>query len=307
MLETPVGALSLPGILAASMASAPISQVFVGVVELLAGVLLMIRPTASAGAVLAVGTTANVVVLNYAYHYTMYLLAIAMFVMALILTLPALPRLANAMVLNRAVPPAPQPLLFVKPRVNAAARAIGLTLLVVVLGYQFSSMRTQGFYTPPRPALYGAYEVLSFVRNRDTIPVTAGDSARWHGLTVDPVYLPNTSMAATGTVAFVRDTSIVSISVDTVGRTVTLRSQRNPKQQARFAYSIPAANLLLLSGIDNLDHAIAVAPSPAGGSPTSSSDGQRHPMPEQVDTIYVTLRRIDLHALRLIRRRAWFQ
>ena len=280
LLMTPVGALSPFWMLASFTASSPIFQVFAGVAELVAGLLLMMRKTHALGALLAVGALANVVVLNFAYHFGMYVLSVALLVMAVVLAAPAIPRLINALVLDRPVMPRQRARLFDDPVRDRLTRGLGLVFAISTVAYQARSTWVSGVHTRPRPALYGAYQVQSFVRNRDTIPHFSSDSTRWHRFTVDPTNLPTTNGAAIGSIAFPYDTMSVMIRVDTATRAMTLVSPRNPKSRSTFTYSTRDTNSIVLAGIDNL---------------------------RTGDSVAIALRRIDLQSLPLLRRQPWFR
>jgi hypothetical protein len=279
LLMTPVGALSPFWMLVSFTSSSPVFQIFAGAVELAAGLLLMMRRTQALGALLAVGAVANVVVLNFAYHFGMYVLSVALLVMALVLAAPAVPRLINAL-FDRAVPVQPRRPLSLDPAHDRLLRGIGLVLSLGIVTYQARSNWRSGVHTRPRPALYGAYQVQSFVRNRDTISHASADSARWHRLTVDPARLPSGDGAAIGSIAFLYDTISVMIRVDSATNAITLRSPRNPKALSTFTYSARDSNNIILAGVDNL----------RGG-----------------DSVAIALRRIDLHSLPLLRRQPWFR
>ena len=78
-------------------------QVFCGVMEASAGVLLLYRRTVTLGLILATAAFINVVLLNLAYDVPVKLYAIQLVASCVVLLLWDAPRLANMLVLNRPV------------------------------------------------------------------------------------------------------------------------------------------------------------------------------------------------------------
>ena len=74
--------------------------------EVLAGMLLIWRRTATFGAMVALGVMMNVMVLNYCYDVPAKIYSTHLVVMCLLIILPDVERLANLLVFNRVAEPA---------------------------------------------------------------------------------------------------------------------------------------------------------------------------------------------------------
>jgi uncharacterized membrane protein YphA (DoxX/SURF4 family) len=111
-----------------------------GVLEVIAGVLLMVPELASAGALLAVVVLGNVVALNLAYNIPVKLFSTNLLLMAMYLVAPEMPRLFDLLVRNRVVPPHPWIALSTNRRVDRGVKiaqsALGFVFFVTYFGME---------------------------------------------------------------------------------------------------------------------------------------------------------------------------
>lgn len=141
-------------------------QFFSGAAEVVVGLLLLYRRTATLGAFLAVCVFLNVAVLNLSYDIPVKLFSIHMFVFSNILLLTDAGRLLNFFVLNRPASPAES---FALPekwmRVGRIIGKIAFVMAFAVLPFyeMFQSSRS---VTPVsaanKPITTGVFEVISF-------------------------------------------------------------------------------------------------------------------------------------------------
>jgi len=162
-------------------------EVFLGAVEVLAGVLLLFRRTTTFGAGIILGFTGNVVVANLAYHagqevYSSYLTTIAV-----VLFVYDVPRLYRLLVLQKyTIANKFQPVLsgnFARTRQVLK----GLTVLfILALGFSTYANYTNHPYKIPQTAglkgSYGYYNVREFKLNNQTIPYSKTDTSRWQNV-----------------------------------------------------------------------------------------------------------------------------
>ena len=298
-LLKPLGSFDPGTFFFAYLATSPVYQAFAGAVELLAGILLIPRRTTAIGALLAGGAMANVLVVNWAFEIRMYRISLSTFVIAVFLLLPELPRLANVLVLNRAVLPAKRRRLFETARFNRLAQMIGVCFLVGELAFLFRRDVTEGMHWRARPPLYGAYVVESFARER-TGATSFDDDGRWTQLAVDPKPTGNLMTAdAFGVIVRPRDTLQVMIRVDTAHRAVTFV---HAKQVSQWTYTAPDTNHLVLTGIDDF-RGTGVRLSAKSPTDAAAHDNANRTPIAELDSVRVTLRRLDLMAFRLLRGR----
>jgi len=164
----------------------PYYQMFLGFVEILAGILLLNRKTASIGAFLIISFLGNVFLSNLAYGgeefvYSSYLLVLAFFV----LSRDAI-RLYRLLFLEVAAAPNLYKPVFAKPQIPRLIKSLKyvfVVFFVVFLGFKSYSGYVGNAYQVPNEAglanSRGIYNVRVFVINKDTIPYSTTDTVRW--------------------------------------------------------------------------------------------------------------------------------
>ncbi|MEU2947213.1 hypothetical protein [Nocardiopsis alba] len=125
------GEKSPMGLLWSFVAYAPVFQFLSGLVEVLAGVLLIWRRTSWLGGLLGSFAMGAVLLLNLLYDVPVKQLALFLLIACALILLPDLPRL-YAFVLGRATPPASIPRPVPWPRVHAVTRWIFSSLAVLI-------------------------------------------------------------------------------------------------------------------------------------------------------------------------------
>lgn len=165
-------------------------QVFSGVMETVAGLLLLPRRTVTLGLFAATGAFLNVVMINLSYDVPVKLFASHLLLACVFLLALDAPRLTTLLVLNRPVggttlydPP------YAGPRFTYARLAAKSTLLILILAmptYEgWRSWQARGRQSGAVPLAAGVYDVRLFVMNGDTIPPTTADSPRWRDVIID--------------------------------------------------------------------------------------------------------------------------
>ena len=156
---------------------------FAGAAEATSGFLLLFRRTTTLGSLAAFGVLLNVAALNYCYDVPVKLYSTNLLLMAVYLASPDFGRLFNVFVRNRTAAPvdlsAPR---FSSRWARVAAGVfqilfVGFTLYGDVFG-GWQGYRA-AYVTPPRPPIYGLYEVESFTRNGQEAPPLVTDGRRW--------------------------------------------------------------------------------------------------------------------------------
>ncbi len=157
---------------------------FGGASEMLGGLLLVFRRTATLGALVVSAVMANVVMLNFCYDVPVKLYSAHLLLMALVLLAPDARRLADVLVLGRAAAALPARVPF-RARWLEWARRVGKPIVIVgvvaaCLAFSVSSYRARG-PSAPKPEIYGMYRVESFERQGAPAPAAL---APWHTLAV---------------------------------------------------------------------------------------------------------------------------
>ena len=182
MLGQPLWVLSRSDFLWAFLGTSALYQVFAGLVETIAGCLVLVRRTVTAGALLTIAALANIIVLDIGFDVISPLLAaVPLLVCSMILLLPDLRRVVDGVVLGRAIPARVEPSLFMSERGRRAARWSCIVFIILVLLGTVALARQPKALGDrrPKPALYGAYEVETFARNGLVVPPASDDSTRW--------------------------------------------------------------------------------------------------------------------------------
>lgn len=165
-------------------------QFFSGAMETTAGLLLLYRRTVTAGLFAATGAFLNVVMINIAYDvpvklYASHLLFACVFLLAL-----DAPRLVRFLVLNQPTPAtAAYDAVFEETWSFWASIAVKVFIVFQILIFPlkngYDRYRAANATPPAGPFKVGLYEVRDFSVNRQTIPMTAGDSTRWRDVIFD--------------------------------------------------------------------------------------------------------------------------
>jgi hypothetical protein len=132
-------------------------QSFTGVAGLVGGLLLLAPRTTLLGALICGANLQMAVVVSLCYDLPFKLHLFHLLLMSVLLIVPDLPRLANLILLNRAVEPAGEPPLSARGRI--AQRLLVLICLGVIVWSLQGAVRRYRRLNPPRPPLYGVWTV----------------------------------------------------------------------------------------------------------------------------------------------------
>jgi uncharacterized membrane protein YphA (DoxX/SURF4 family) len=243
-LVEPVGASSLSDLMWTFVGAAPPYQLFTGLAELLAGLLLLTPITATAGALLALADMTQVFVLNMAYDFGLKQLSFHLLVIAAVVLAPEARRLAAALS-GRAVGPSPQPPLFSTARANRTAVWLQLALGVyLVISFAALSQRywyAEGGGRAPRSPLYGIWNVEQLsVDDRVQDPALNDYERRWRRVIFDE---------ARAAVFQRTDDSLAHFTASIEGgERLLLRRRASPTWLATFRVDRPAPDRLVLDG-----------------------------------------------------------
>lgn len=185
-LNTQYGDLSAWKIFAMSTGVVPSMETFLGLVETVAGLLLLNRRTATIGAGVIITFTGNVFMSNLAYEggeyvYSFYLVVLALFLLSYdIIRIISLLTLEQPTAPNTVRPYLPQPW---HRGLKFALKTLFIFFFVGLYGYKtYASYRTSGYQYPKTPGLEhaaGIYNVSTFRINNQEIPYSLTDSVRW--------------------------------------------------------------------------------------------------------------------------------
>lgn len=220
-------------------------QIFSGLSELLAGYLLFWRRTAFAGSLVAMAVMLNVMAINYFYDVPVKLFSTHLFLFALFIAAPDLPRLVGMLGFNLPVAPDAKPAFW--KRLGWSARPVVILNLALVSALTWfhvrdnlDAARTRGHLAEVSP-LEGVYVVERFVQGGLTDRENE-DDARWVRVGIN---MPSLATIQRATGVAVR--GFMRMDVD--GGTVSFYGRgEDPPASPQFQMRVPEPGLLSLDG-----------------------------------------------------------
>jgi hypothetical protein len=223
---------------------------FTGFAEVITGVLLLFRRTATLGAVMLLIVMGNVMAMNYSFDIPVKLVSTACVFMAVFLLAKDAQRIINFFFLNR--PAAPSDISAPKHRkkwvrISLTVFKVALVLYMFI-GGAYGAYQSEKQYgaKAPKPSLYGIYDVQTFVKNNDTLPPLKTDTLRWARMLVN--------WSGYATIKLINDSSRNFVfRPDTTKKTITMFSNTDTTRKSLFAYSKPEKDILVMNGAWNGD------------------------------------------------------
>jgi hypothetical protein len=192
LLNTNFGDLTAQKIYWLSIGIVPWYQVFAGVVEVLAGVLLFFRKTTLLGAILLFGALGDITFVNFSYDGGVHVYASYFVLFAAFLIIYDVPKLYNLLILERyTIPTNYYPVISQKwlKYTRVILKVATIWIFLVVLFYiQYINFRYDPYKQPATTGvkeLRGNYEVSTFKINNQEIPYSPLDSVRWSEATFE--------------------------------------------------------------------------------------------------------------------------
>ena len=162
-----------------TVGASPSFETATGLAELLGGALLLLPRTTLLGAVICTANMLLVFLLNMCYDVPVKLPSLHLLVMAVILVAPDLRRLADVFVFHRRAEPSRVPPLFRRRWLDRIPHILLFLygLFAIKSGLELASERYERSH-PPRPPLYGVWEVEGFARDGQEVPLST-EPDRW--------------------------------------------------------------------------------------------------------------------------------
>jgi uncharacterized membrane protein YphA (DoxX/SURF4 family) len=218
-----------------------------GSLEIIAGLLLFFRRTATMGAILATFIFSFVALMDFCFNVPIKLLIAHLLLISLVLLLHDSQRLFRLLFLNGAITPRVYPSLFNNQKWE---RRFGIFLLLFAgcilykgVSDSLSAATEFGRYAPPVP-LYGIYKTGVFIRNGDTVPPLQTDSLRWKQLVIDGGAWKQSGMIELNT-----DQKIFyAIKADTAKQILKMQSLTDTATMYTFHVERPSPDHLFIEG-----------------------------------------------------------
>jgi len=243
-LLEPYGDFSPMGVIWYSIGAAPGYERFIGSAEVLGGLLLLLPGTALIGALVTLGVTFGVFMVNMTYDVPVKLFSFHLVLMSIFLMAPDARRLFNWFVLNRPVQPAPAPRYGPSRRSHLGVIIAQLVFLAWALGFEIyggaQSWKTYGGGAPKSP-LYGIWAIDSMSINGELRPPLTTDSLR---------YSHAVFQSMNGVTFQKMDQKFARFggTIDTVKRQLLLRSFTDSTSKPVLSYERPSPTRLTVEG-----------------------------------------------------------
>ncbi len=243
LLQT-YGDSSPMGLLWTFMGASRSYSFFGGLIELLAGMLLVIPRLATLGVLVCIGAMSNVLMLNLGYDVPVKLGSIHLLMMAGFVVAPDLRRLADFFVLNHRIEPAVARSLFRSKWLNRSTVALQVAFGVVWLSYNLyqSDQRAKHLVEfREKTPLYGIWSVDEFKVDGTVGPPSAADQLLWRRIVIDS--------DTDGMVEPVRGSrQYFWLHFDSHKKAFSMTTPADPNWLAEFTYENPQPDLLVLTG-----------------------------------------------------------
>lgn len=215
-------------------------NIFMGIAELLAS-LLLFRRTVAIGAIITLMTTANVMAVNYFYDVPVKIVSTALVIMCLFLLAPNFLRLFKLFFMGEAtvlrIISAP----VINKRWKRKTKYVLKYLFIAFLFLGgvtnvFRGYRTYGAGKPKSP-LYGAYQVNSFYLINKNLLVSDTTKKRWEILVLQGIN--------TGAIKDANGLEYAEITSDTVAKKISFVFSNDPNAKHEFNYQKKEEKLFL--------------------------------------------------------------
>lgn len=187
-LLQPLGEFSPMGLAWTYMGFSKGFGIFAGIMEVLGGILLIWRRTATLGAFIVIGVMTQVAMMNLMFDIPVKLFSIHLILMALVIFMTDMKRFTAVFLKNKPT----SAYEFFHPvnsksyhRIILKGKNILLPILLItacILGY-LGQINISDINH--RPALYGIWEAKTFVKSGDTLKPLITNSERWHYLLIE--------------------------------------------------------------------------------------------------------------------------
>ena len=189
VLERPIGMMDGTTFQWKFLAYSNAYKVFTGLGEVIGGILILWRRTATFGAMLLMGVLSVVVMLNFCFGIGVKFSSMHYLFITLIVLWNDRKRLLNLLLLNKTATPLNYTSLIHSP---VWSRVLSAFLIVLVVCRMYQLIERNNKYWKraslfDKKPLYGIYTTDYFIRSTDTTLPLQTDSLRWKKITIDGV------------------------------------------------------------------------------------------------------------------------
>lgn len=232
-LIKPLGYIDSHTLLWTFMGASKSYNYFGGLLETIAGLLLLFRRTVALGALLSLTIFTQVFLLDIGYDTLVKALVAHLLLISLFILSPAAKSLWNFFLAKKTTSLTTGLTIDVKPEYTWIRYGVKVMLIgFVIFGLLKSQMDSRANYSKPYfNGLDGIYEAIEFFRNQQSLPPLITDTLRWRRIAINKFgYM---------TVQFMNDsTAQYSLQVDTVMKSLELNAWNDTAFKSKLQYSI---------------------------------------------------------------------
>jgi hypothetical protein len=240
-LEQSYGDSSPLGLLWTFMGYSKTYIAFLGLVEILGGLLLFFRKTTLLGSLITFVVLLNIVMLNFSYDFPVKLFSSHLLLITIFILAPYILRLYYLFILNAGVEISYSQLIFPK-RWMVVGRVIFKSAIIV--GIPAYSLIAEVRSVQAKKAderLSGSYTAELFILHKDTLPPLTSSAVRWNKMIIENGYVRITTMS---------DSSVYyRVQIDSVKKTIQMDSYGDKFRQYFFVYESKPDNRFHVSGL----------------------------------------------------------
>ncbi len=248
-LVTPVGGISLQGLLWTFVGSSLLYQILTGVIEVAGGLLLLHHRTTLVGSFVVLASMMQILAFNMLYDVGVKMVTFHLILMTLFLMAPEWTRLRDFFFGNRSAPPPGEGRLFRTHRANRVAVAAQILFGLYAVGVYTNItwlFWNEGGGGSPRSVLYGIWDVEQLAINGEVGPAIFNDYDRqWRRVIFDE---PDEMVFQRTDDSFSR----YGVSIDDNSNILVLNKGESRTWRSGFIFQRPAEDQLILEGdMDN--------------------------------------------------------
>jgi uncharacterized membrane protein YphA (DoxX/SURF4 family) len=190
-LQKTYGESSPMNLLWTFMGSSQAYTLFSGIMELVSGILLLMRRTTPLGGLMCMAVSTNIAMLNLCYDVPVKLLSLHMVFAALLILGPDAKRIVQVLMLNqateaRSMSPMPESAYrFEFKVIHAVFKGIAIVLLFLPNLVSVASMMMNTTQNQSQSRLFGSYEVISHSLNGVPLPPDSTLPVPWRSMSFD--------------------------------------------------------------------------------------------------------------------------
>jgi hypothetical protein len=247
-LEQNYGDSSPMGLMWTFMGASKAYTFFGGLMEFVAGCLLLFRRTTIAGGIMAFGVMLNVAIMNYCYDVCVKLFSTHLVLISIFILSPYLKHLFDFIFLQKSVQLKIEPLQFQKKwqtNFRKVSKIALLCLCAIMMGVMYFEA-----YSEPTNNLYsksfnGSYKVVTFIQNRDTLPTSHSDTLQWSKIIMEDGFM---------SIRTITDRKIrFEVKTDTIAQKISIIPEEDSTKTYQFDYKRLPNQTVVFKGKMNTD------------------------------------------------------